>query len=49
MVFMLQMLVEVPLTCIIDLSEYMSSTVLWILLMLPWRSGEHKIAHMWET
>lgn len=40
---------EGPLTCIIDLSEYMSSTVLWILLMLPWRSGENQISHIWDT
>lgn len=30
------------LTCIMDLSEYMSSMVLWILFMLPCRSGWKK-------
>lgn len=30
--------IKVLLTCSIDLSEYMSSMVLWILVILPWRS-----------
>lgn len=48
MMFMLQIIVQIPLTCIIDLSEYMTSTVLWILVTLPWRSGENEITHIWK-
>lgn len=34
---------KVLLTCIIDLSEYISSMVLWILVILPCRSGGKNI------
>lgn len=36
---------KVLLTCIIDLSEYISSMVLWILVILPCRSGEKNIIY----
>lgn len=36
---------RVPLTCIIDLSEYISSMVLWIRVILPCRSGGEE--HVW--
>lgn len=36
---------KVLLTCIIDLSEYIRSMVLWILFILPCRSGGKKIIY----
>lgn len=36
---------NVLLTCIIDLSEYISSMVLWILVILPCRSGGKNITY----
>lgn len=36
---------KMMLTCIMDLSEYISSMVLWIRVMLPWRSGGEKSTH----
>lgn len=36
---------ENVLTCIMDLSEYISSMVLWMRVMLPWRSGGENSIH----
>lgn len=36
---------ENVLTCIMDLSEYISSMVLWMRVMLPWRSGGENSMH----
>lgn len=40
-----KLLGENVLTCIMDLSEYISSMVLWMRVMLPWRSGGENRMH----